>query len=79
MAAAVAPVVLENLRLFEDNLRWAKENPAVLRKYQGKYVVVQDKAVTFSSTNPAAARAKASDHPGAYFTFVPPRGLAWIL
>ena len=43
---------LENIRAFEDNIHWFKDNYSELKsKYRGQYVAIQNKAVVGSDKN----------------------------
>jgi hypothetical protein len=79
MAAAVSAEVMDRLRTFDRNLRWAKENPSELSRYEGEYVVVDRQAVIFSSPKKKEAQKQVAGRPGSYVIFVPPKGLAWVL
>ncbi|MGA7861652.1 MAG: hypothetical protein WCB19_07325 [Thermoplasmata archaeon] len=79
MASAVNTQIIEQLRTFEKNLSWAKQNERRIVPFQGEYIVVTDQKVVFHSKRKLDALKQSAGRPGSYVTFVPPKGLAWVL
>lgn len=67
------------LETYTRNLRWSKGHPEVLEGHRGKFVVISGEQLVLATRSRAKAWALAKGIPGAYVTFVPPRGLLWVL
>ena len=79
-AAGVAPeALIERLRKFDANARWANEHVADLAKHEGLYVAIDGRKVLGVSKSAQDLRKRFADRPDLYVTFVSPPGLAWLL
>ena len=79
MASALPATATASFREYARNMKWAKSHDAELDRFTGKYVAVARQRVIASGASPEELRPKLRGLVGVYISFVPERGLIWIL
>ena len=72
------PGMLEQLRAFDQNARWAHEHLDELLKHLGKFVAVDGGRIIATAATELLVRKKMRKRPAAYVTFVHSPDLAWV-
>jgi hypothetical protein len=70
--------MLEALRAFDKNARWAHAHPDELLKHLHKFVAVDGGRIIATGGSEPAVRKKVGRRPTAYVTFVHSPDLAWV-
>jgi len=71
--------LLESLRRFDANARWAHANHKKLRKYVNRCLAVDGGRIVGVANDIGALHRRFARRKEVYITFVWPEGLAWVL
>lgn len=75
----LSPPALESFKEYARNFKWAKTHDGELEPYTGKYVAVSGEQIIAAGDTPEEIQPKVRGRVGVFISFVPERGLIWIL
>jgi Family of unknown function (DUF5678) len=79
VATSLPASAVEAFKQYDRNLRWAKSHPDAIAGFEEKYVAIDDAKVLASGDTRESVEAAIRGRVGVYISFIPERGLIWIL